>query len=862
MLRTRHLVCFFALLLFTGAAPNACTQAIVSSCMDGVADGCAQDCAASCDSCDCTSCDSCGCTMGPIPGGFPAESRMPNATQVRLTANGIDFIQNELGPVLAMTPPKVPFEEMNLRDAADGNILVPNVTICEAPAICNLEIEVVDMSFAAADGGNLALSASLHVSATNESDVNGGVGWPSDNNGSDCLFQLDTELTDSANKTLEFGMTVGLPPETAGPRTDLDVVAIVPGSVTLAGLESEDVTGCNFDALLDNALAADIVEAVQVDLQDRLPKLVHEIMCQPSADGCPDGSSDPDDTGVCMIDGGDVCVQRLIGLEARTDLADVLGSLGAGMDSVVDFLFAAAGGSRSANSGLNIDFDLGFEAFEIAPCVAGAEIPAPPKDLPYVSALDLNTRPSGADADIAVGVSDSAINHALAGMYGAGLLCLEVTSAVDQMLSPQALSLLFLSQNSLGKVIFPDPPANSSAGFVVRPSQAPWVEFGDPTADEDLVTVHADGMAIDLYVYTSDRYVRVMTIDTDVTIGIRLDVADNIITPRLATLELANTALSNADLVIDDHETVASSLQSLATTIAGGLAGAIPPIPVDSLLGGPALPLDIPVGIQLTQDSFAKLEQDGEGFLGIFIDLAITSPSAALEAQPETSVEITSVQMPEERKGFALATFGQGASPRVEIRMSAAGPEGAAYEYAYRLGLSGWSPWSSSAYAVIEDPSLFLQQVHTVEARARIAGQPSTADRTSATATFVVDVTPPAIELAEVQDAISVQAWDMQTAPGSLEMRYRDGAGEPSEWAPMPVEGTEVPGTATAVEVRDANGNVGVASAGLRGLPQPGASGGCSGCAVAGPESDVPTSAWGGLALGLLAWARGRRRRR
>jgi MYXO-CTERM domain-containing protein len=861
MTRARNLVFLFTLALFTGgAAPNACTQALVSSCMDGVADGCAQDCAAGCDSCDCTSCDGCGCALGPIPGGFPASQRIANAAQVRLTANGIDFIEGMLGPELTSTPPKVPFAEMNLQDmAGDFGFLVPDVTICRSPGICNLEIEVRDLAFSAVDDGQLQLSASLHVFASNESGDDGGVGWPSTNGGDECTFLLDTELTDSASKVVQFGMRLDLPAETDGPRAGLDVVGVVPDSVTLSGLESEDVSGCDLDTYLDNGLVADIVEAVQIDLQDRLPELMHEIMCQPSADGCPTGSSDSD--GICVIDGSDQCVQRLLGLEARTDLAGVLGSLGEGMESVVDLLFAAAGGSRSGGGGLNLDFGLGFEATAIAPCVAGAELPSLPVALPFVEALEQDTRPSGEGADVAVGVSVSAINHALAGMYASGLLCLEVTSAVDQLLSPSTLNILFISQNSLGKVLFPASPSDSSAGFVVRPSQAPWIEVGDPAADEDLVTAHVDGLALDFYVFAEERYVRVMTIDTDVTAGVRLDVADNIVTPRIATLTLANTSLSNADLVVDDHEKVASSLEDLAGAIAGGLAGAIPPIPVDSLLGDGALPLGLPVGIELAADSFAPLEQDGEAFLGIFLDLALTSPDAMLEARPETSVEVTLVQIPAEQKGFSLETFGQGESPRVEIHMSAAGPEGAAYEYSYRLGFSGWSPWSVSAYAVIEHPSLFLQQTHTVEARARIAGRPSTADRTSATATFVVDVTPPSIELAEVRGAIAVQAWDALSAPGSLELRYRDVDGEASAWAPMPDEGAQVPGTATAVEVKDANGNVGVASAALRGLPAPGASSGCGGCAVARADGGVPAGAWGALALGLLAWARGRRRR-
>ena len=91
----------------------------VSSMLGGCdTQGCAADCLAEslsdCSSgCGCSECACEGCTILPVPGGFPSgvppqeDLRIPNATQIRLTPEGLDYLEQGVDAVAQANP--VPF---------------------------------------------------------------------------------------------------------------------------------------------------------------------------------------------------------------------------------------------------------------------------------------------------------------------------------------------------------------------------------------------------------------------------------------------------------------------------------------------------------------------------------------------------------------------------------------------------------------------------------------------------------------------------------------------------------------------------------------------------------------------------------
>src|SRR5690606_32469067 len=146
----------------------------------------------------------------------------------------------------------------------------------------------------------------------------------------------------------------------------------------------------------------------------------------------------------------------------------------------------------------------------------------------------------------------------------------------------------------------------------------------------------------------------------------------------------------------------------------------------------------------------------------------------------------------------------------------------------------------------IEDEVLLLQARHTIEARARVAGEPQSTDETPAIAELVVDILPPTLHVARTAGGVRVEAQDVITASDRLEVRYQVD-GEWTEWSrdfelELPYDEAEV-----VVEVRDEAGNVGRSQAALiRGLPNANVEG--CGCSAPGTGS-------GGVPLALLGLA-------
>ena len=81
----------------TGLAVSGCNGCDLTdcSCTSGCFDDCVSECGAcsACGDCECA-CE--GCSIIPIPGGYPASERIPQATQVRLSAAGLEFVEQNL----------------------------------------------------------------------------------------------------------------------------------------------------------------------------------------------------------------------------------------------------------------------------------------------------------------------------------------------------------------------------------------------------------------------------------------------------------------------------------------------------------------------------------------------------------------------------------------------------------------------------------------------------------------------------------------------------------------------------------------------------------------------------------------------
>jgi MYXO-CTERM domain-containing protein len=551
-------------------------------------------------------------------------------------------------------------------------------------------------------------------------------------------------------------------------------------------------------------------------------------------------------------------------MQGRVDLGGALASVSPGLNAVVDFLIAAAGDSRAPNGGFNVDLMGGFENLAHNSCVPVTDAPALPV-IPVAELLNQNVHPNGRDSHIGVGVSEDFVNYAAWKIFDSGMLCLNVGTGLDQQLSGKALGVLFTvtnnARNSLGRLTFPESASNSAFGIQMRPQLAPIVSFGDNDVATDLrlVNVVIPAMELDFYAWAQDRYVRFFTLKADITIGVDVPIENNTIAidaGRDLDIGLVNADIINDELVMEDSAGVVSLLTNVIGAVAGALGGAIPPIPINDMLGGAALPNGdpLPVGINLGADALAPFSEGDSRFLGVFVELTEPATGMMLAARPQAQVRVTKVNVPENKDGFYGAAFGTGPAPSIEIALSANAPAGAEVEYSYHLTNSGWSEWSSSNYAIIEDPSLYLQQWHKVYARARLKGQPDTTAWTSATADFLIDVAAPDVQVTKAGDTVEIMAFDFLTSAAEIEYRYRNPGDEFSEWAKMGAQtiALEDAGADAEVQVRDSAGNIGSNVAGLRGIADPSvAVGGCA-CTVAGPTGQGGPSPLALLLSGLV----------
>lgn len=819
----------------------------------------------------CGGCEECG--VSPIPGGFPIEERVSNSAQVRLTSSGIDFIEsNSNDLVTLLLPDGLQFDIPRTETSADLTICEPDIIVCpDSDCAINGEIEelILDPSapnqllatirlglqtFRCDDSGDCSLGA-LPIRLEHWA-CGGGV-----------LATIDT----SAGSRPDVGITATITFETETELARNGYTRLVVSDAQLEegrSLEDEDID-IEGDGGLVGALAGllsgIIVDQVEGQVGDLLQGVLDDQLCTTTTEyGCPTGTcsddpADPDSTcrfgpadgsGTCT--GGGRCVPLLLGTDGEGDLgAAFLGSISPGTHAPGQFLLASGGDGEAVNEGMSLFMYGGFIGtnadFSVTPahnpCVPAID-PPPLPTIPRVDTFRGNSAPGLAtDPHLGIGLAESFLDHAGYGMYDAGLLCIGAGTNLAQELSTGLFSLVV---QSLGRLVFPEDAA--PLGIALRPQTPPDFTIGAGTEDDPILQIALDQMQMDFYVYSSERFIRFMTYEADLRIGINLRAEGGQLIPEiveLAPAEGTGRVFNTEDLLREDPETLATSMGLVLETAIGMFAGGIGAIDLPDIMG---LQLDVPDG------GIQGITDDGEAFLSIFANLAV-APSP-FTAKLDTRMQIVNAEI--DPTSLALDTLGQGEMPRVTLQVEALDvPLDTEVEYSVRVDGMPWSRWTTDTEIVLDDETaLLFQAKHTIEARARIAGEPNSVDDSPAFQELIVDILAPELELESAADGgTTVVAWDVVTKNEDLLVRYRAiGGTEWSEWTRQGDLGT-LPVGEIEVEVKDEAGNVGSTSSALiRGRPNP-AGGGCD-CAVEGEgSSKAPFSALLMLAV-FFVWRR------
>ncbi|MBX7195330.1 MAG: hypothetical protein K1X94_24960 [Sandaracinaceae bacterium] len=810
----------------------------------------------------CSGCAQCG--LEPIPGGFPPDRpRIANAGQIRLTQGGIQFIEDNIGDIamiatggpLTFPVPTTTVDVPVLRDAT----ICPDHN-CQIAA----EIESLDLQPTAPN----TLHAVVHIILDSRDLTGTRAPLPVDVDtgliGTAHLgMDLDTRRGDRVFVALETDVTFAN--EARSPRTGFTRIDV--GSITLIdgqGIEDADieVTGSgvlgSVVSFLINLLKGTIVGMLADQISGLTDGLVGDNLCTTQGTtGCPTGTvadgSGPD--AVCRFTAGGDCVPMLIGMDGQGDMGNAfLGSLSPGTHAPIQMVLASGEDGVAVNEGMSLYMTGGFLSYDRTftrtpghnPCVPMLEQPPVPP-IARVPSFQGNVIPgTSTSTHLGIGVAEDYLNYAGYGMFDSGMLCLGVGTRLSQQLSTGLFSALVPTLRAL---TFPE--GASPISLAVRPQQPPTFAIGTNPGDT-LLTVTLPQAQIDFYVWSQERYVRFMTYQTDLEVGINLSVADGQIVPEIVGVTPRNSSVINSEILTENPESLAMTIETVITMFAGMLTSGIAPIDLPSVMG---------FDIQVPDDGIRGVRDGEDDFLGIFANLALAAP-APLTAPVDTSLELSDLEVIPESMG--QDTFGQNGRNTVWLHFGAEGPLGVDYEYSYRIDGAIWSPWTRERRIQIDDAALLLQAHHTIEARARIAGQANTVDRSPATTSLLIDVLAPELTLEERDDAVGVHviAEDIVTADERLEMRWRladgHGGGEWSTWGP--VTDLDADPELVEVEVRDEAGNVGRSEAPLiRGIPNPSAAGGC-GCRVQGQSSHAPLGLFASLfVLGAVLVRRTRR---
>ncbi len=831
-----------------------------------------------------TACSSDSCSSGcggitPIPGGFPNEKRIENAAALRITQQGMDFIEANIGVLASQLVGEgqgiLTFDVPPTQGSIDVLITDIDYEICPpgSPAgACTVEIDLANANLSVTPVGphNIQIAGPIPIRLAH---------LPIDNDVDD----LDLTITGNAacpgenatfaqvQATIELSVETDLDPAHIA-RYGYSKIRVVQLNISKTDIENS-VEFCN-GGLVSAALnffKGFVVDLIFDQFIGTIGETVEEQLCQKSNPmvnpPCPTQTND--EGGICRYPDGS-CVPMALGLDGHANLSGLLASISPGTKGGMDFVLAGGGSSprddgsgftwgdlNPIGGGATVGAFGGVEPNPISGCVPLSQMALPsglkiPNEL-----LDDTIVAAGWPADTAgphvgIGISESFFNYALNGMYNSGLLCIGISTETIDLLTSDTLGLLAASLKNLALQRESAPVA-----IVLKPRKPPHVTFGNGTSLETdpLIRLQLEEAGFDFYIWSHDRYIRFMTAYFDIDAPINLTVTPEGLVPVLDKLAITNGRVENADLIKEDPALLGATLQSLLAGQVGSLLGSgIGPIDLNGSLESLGLELVIPPSVEgQGSPGLRTVTKDNERFLGIFAALQVAGTSMA---SLDTSAAIDGVTYDE--KGLRAETITPDNAPVVTINVSAQTAQGTepTFEVEHQVRVNGgvWKPWQRGSTISVTDETLRIEGRHSILVRSRPVNDAYALDMEPAELEVLIDTQTPEIKLLPVSDddTARLDVWDLVSRDQTL-VRWSFDGDKFTPWRRVAdVDRIEVPEDAEEIELEamDETGKVGRAQQEIiRGAPR-GESDGC-GCAVPGdqPPARMP---WG---LGLAAIA-------
>lgn len=852
--------------------------------------------AAACNGGGCGSgCSTCGST--PLPGGFPKDDTVPNAASVRLTRPGLDFVQENFGTVA----------EKALGSATNGNVVFkmpqtalgpakvcppanPKPPECEAEigiGQAKLRINAITPNRVKLDGVLPMRMKNLPASVTIGLTYNANIVLGDPDKGNLCA-QKGTDAM--AFKEVPINVELPLVTEQRAPRTGYTKVDVKNAVITL-GLQEDDVricddSGCGFCAsglnTVKNWAFGFLVDEVTKRVKDALAGSFCTTPTPAVTPPCPTGSQpddpDPMKAKVCNFTGTDECMPALLGGDGRMDLSKALASFSPGTTGGLDYLLASEGDMNPApgnagvpnwtprkppvsaqdnnKNGITLKMLGGALPQPRSNCVKPVDS-KPPTGIPVPQEMlgdTVTPWPQGLKGPhFGFAIAGRFLDHAFANAYNSGLLCMGITTSQLEQLSSGYLSLL---APSIKNLTFEQAP--SAAAITTRPGTPPRVTIGGGTdvKSDPLLLVQLDKFTVDFYVWSLDRFVRILTYTADVTVPLNVQTGKDPKTnpnggllPVLGDIKLANATASNAELLMEDGGLIAGGITGLVGGIAGQFLGSgFSPIDIQGALKAAGLGLEIPPG------GFRKLTSGQDTFVALFANL--TPASGAAREEADTRAQIVEKVVDPSAMGLASASRPRFPKLRVAVEGIASRPT----EHTFWVDDGPHAAWSTSKELVVDQDAMLLQGKHVLHVSARVVGEMASEDTTPVAIPFTIDTLPPLVSAERAGGEVKVRVHDYVSAESAILVRVREAEGAFGEWSSAR-SFTVDPARPAEIEVKDEEGNVGRVSLPLRGKADSTIAAAGSGCSCNAGEGDGTSSAAlaGLVAVALVAMRRKKR---
>lgn len=520
--------------------------------------------------------------------------------------------------------------------------------------------------------------------------------------------------------------------------------------------------------------------------------------------------------GTCRDDSGRMCQGIQLGADVKLDAGALLQSIDPGAEAQLGVRAFLGSYVETFNNGLQLAARLGGDPDPQSLCVPMRPSPAKSNDscrdgkvCPSLEALnDTNlvynpSTESDEEFHIGAGISMSGLNQVLWSAYSSGLLCLSISGEADG-LDMLSTSLVSLFVKSLGNLTYGE---DQPLMLQLRPQYPPEVDFKEDRGQGAELDVKIPELHLDFYTIVDQRYMRIFTLQVDVSLPLGLHVANNTLDIAIGDLtqaiDPASVKVHNVEMVqASQVETLARNIPTLIGSVSGLLGDdLIPPIEIPDIEG---------IELQVVGPGTTMIEENGDAAaLGVFFRLGFAAEDlSGLRGRLEPAITDAQIDQkdPRELRQAIVAkqaknqSFGyQDLMPDVRLTMATTGAPSHNVEYAYRINGGPWSFWQEGPELHVDNPILAMEDRFDIEVTARMRGDGRTGAKRNAHIEIINDYTAPTIALdvkngrvfADIEDNVYPQE-DL-----TMQVRFDEGA-----WQNAPI------GQAIAVQDRIQDGPV------------------------------------------------------